>query len=457
MNVLILGAGEVGFGIAQRLANEGNDVVVIDRDVERLQRVSDTMDVRTVHGFATHPSVLEQAGAANADLLIAATTNDEVNMLACQVAHSLFKVPTKMARVREVDYVNCAERLFGRDDLPIDCIISPEREAARAVVNRFQVSNALDAQEFAGGRVQLLGLSVPPKGALAGLPLNGLHEVLGAFRVYVVAHEHNNRWRIPKGDDVLLAGDSIYVAVDGRQVADFPRLIGLGSEVNRVRNVMLVGGGNIGFLVAQELEKLGVAPKVIERNRERAPWLADRLNSSVVICGDALDREVLEEENISKMDDFLALTNDDETNILASLIAKKYEVPHIVTLVNRAVYADLVKQIGLDVTVSPRLTTVASILSHVRTGRVLGISSLGDGSLEVLEAEALETCDILDTPLSELPLPPDTVIGAIVRGDEVIIPSGETRIKPHDHVLIVTTAASTKAVEKLFEVHLEFF
>jgi len=378
-------------------------------------------------------------------------------MLACQVAHSLFKVPTKMARVREVDYVNSAEALFGRDDLPIDLIISPEREAARAVIRRFQVSTALDAQEFSDGRVQLLGLSIPPKGALAGLPLNGLHEVLGAFRVYVVAHEHNNRWRVPKGDDVLLAGDSIYVAVDGRQVADFPRLIGMSPEVNSVRNVMLIGGGHVGYIVAQELEKLGVAPKVIEHNRERAPWLADRLNKSVVICGDALDREVLEEENIGKMDDFLALTNDDETNILASLIAKKYKVPHIVTLVNRAVYADLVKQIGLDVTVSPRLTTVASILSHVRTGRVLGISSLGDGSLEVLEAEALETCNILGTPLNELSLPPDTVIGAVVRGEDVIIPSGETRIAPHDRVLIVTTVASTKEVEKLFEVHLEFF
>ncbi len=457
MNVLILGAGEVGFGIAQRLATEGNDVVVIDTDAERLQRVANTMDVKTITGFAAHPSVLKQAGAANADLLIAATTNDEVNMLACQVAHSLFKVPTKMARVREPDYVNSAAELIGRDDLPIDRIISPEREAAKAVIKRFQVSSAMDAQEFADGRVQLLGLRVPPKGALAGLCLNGLDEVLGALRVYVVAHEHNNRWRVPKGDDVLLAGDSIYVAIAGKHVADFPRLIGLKDEMSSIRNVLLIGGGNVGYIVAQELEKIGVAPKLIEHNRDRASWLADRLNETVVICGDALDRELLEEENIREMDDFLALTNDDETNILASLIAKKYMVPHIITLVNRAIYSDLVREIGLDVTVSPRLTTVASILSHVRTGRVLGISSLGDGSLEVFEAEALETCDILDTPLSDLRLPPNTVIGAVVRGEEVIIPSGETRIEPHDHVLIVTTAASTKEVEKLFEVHLEFF
>ena len=457
MNVLILGAGEVGFGIAQRLATEGNDVVVIDTDAERLQRVADTMDVKTILGRASHPSVLEQAGAAHADLLIAATTNDEVNMLACQVAHSLFKVPTKMARVREPDYMNSATELIGRDDLPIDRIISPEREAAKAVIKRFQVSSAMDAQEFADGRVQLLGLRVPPKSALVGLCLNGLDEVLGAFRVYVVAHEHNNCWRVPKADDVLLAGDSIYVAVAGKQVADFPRLIGIKEEVSGIKNVMLMGGGNVGYIVAQELEKLGVVPKVIEYNRDRAAWLAERLDESVVICGDALDRELLEEENISRMDDFLALTNDDETNILASLIAKKYKVPHIITLVNRAIYTDLVREIGLDVTVSPRLTTVASILSHVRTGRVLGISSLGDGSLEVIEAEALETSDILDTPLSELKLPADTVIGAVVRGEDVIIPSGETRIEPHDHVLIVTTAASTKEVEKLFEVHLEFF
>jgi len=456
MNILILGAGEVGFHIAQRLATEGNNVSVVDNDPERLQRVADTMDVKTVLGYASHPSVLEQAGAESAELLIAATTNDEVNMLACQVAHSLFKITTKMARVREPEYVN-QERLFGRDELAIDLIISPEREAAKAIIKRFQVSSAVDAQDFADGRVQLIGLRVPPKGALAGAALNELGEVLGDLRAYVVAHEHNHRWRVPDSKTVLLAGDSIYVAIARQQVDAFLDATGREPSSAFGQHVMLVGGGNVGYIVAQELENMGVSLKIIEHNPKRARFLANNLTDSVVIQGDALDRDLLEEEAIDKMDDFLALTNDDETNILASLIAKKYKVPHIVTLVNRAIYSDLVREIGLDVTVSPRFTTVSSILGHVRKGRVLGMASLGDGTLDVLEAEALETSDILNIPLRELKLPEQTVVGAIVRGDEVVIPDGDTRIQPHDHVLMVAKSTSLRAVEKLFEVHLEFF
>lgn len=456
MNILILGAGEVGFHIAQRLAIEGNDVAVVDNDAERLQRVADSMDVKTVLGHASHPSVLEKAGAANAELLIAATTNDETNMLACQVAHSLFKVTTKMARIREPDYVN-NETLFGRDELPIDLIISPEREAAKAILKRFQVSAAVDAQDFADGRVQLLGLRVPPKGILAGLALNELDEVMGDLRTYIVAHEHNRRWRVPKADTVLLAGDSIYIAMARNHVDAFLEKVGCEVSVQANRNVMLVGGGNVGYIVAQELERMGISPKVIEHNAQRAEWLAEHLNDSIVIHGDALDRDLLEEEAIDRMDDFLALTNDDETNILGSLVARKYEVPHIVTLVNRAIYTDLVRQIGLEITVSPRFTTAASILRHVRKGRILGMSSLGDGTLEVLEAEALETSNILNTPLADLVLPQNTVIGAIVRDSKVIIPDGTTAIAPNDRVLLITQNTSLRAVEKLFQVHLEFF
>ncbi len=456
MNILILGAGEVGFHIAQRLATEGNDVVVVDNDAERLQRVADTMDVRTILGHASHPSILKLAGAENTELLIAATTSDETNMLACQVAHSLFKVTTKMARVREPDYVN-STGLFGRDELPIDLIISPEREAAKSILKRFQISSAVDAQDFADGQVQLLGLRVPPKGILAGLALNELDDVMGNIRTYIVAHEHNQRWRVPSADTVLLAGDSVYIALAREQVDTFLEHVGYETSEHKNRHVMIVGGGNVGFIVAQELERMGVSVKLIERNPRRAEWLAQQLDESIVIHGDALDRDLLEEESIDGMNDFLALTNDDETNILGSLIAQKYNVPHVVTLINRAIYSDLVRQIGLDVTVSPRFTTASSILRHVRKGRILGMSSLGDGTLEVLEAVALETSNILHTPLNDLKLPPNTVIGAIVRDDEVIIPNGTTQIKPNDHVMLVTQGTSLRTVEKLFEVHLEFF
>lgn len=457
MNILILGAGEVGFNIAQRLAIEGSDVVVVDLDQDCLQRVSDSMDVKTVWGNAAHPSILAQAGAEHTDLLIAATTNDEVNMIACQVAHSLYQVPTKIARVREADYINAASKLFGRDDLPIDHIIFPEQEAARAIVKRVQISAAVDAQDFSGGKVQLIGLRVAPKTLLAGLQFNELQDVLQNFQVYMVAHEHNRRWRVPNGDDVILAGDSLYAAVKESQVELFLQEVGPACTACANKSVMILGGGNVGFLVAQALEKMNIIPKIIEQNPDRARWLAEHLNKTTVILGSALDRELLEEENIDRMDDFLALTNDDETNILASLIAKKYKVGHIVTLVNRAIYNDLIYEMGLDVTVSPRLTTVSSILSHIRKGRVLGTACLGDGSLEVIEAEALETSAILNAPLMNLDLPPQTVVGAVVRGDEVIIPNGHTHIQAHDHVLMVTTHASIPAVEQLFQVHLEFF
>jgi len=456
MNVLILGAGEVGFNVAQRLVKEGANVVVVDKDMQLLQRVSDCMDVKTVHGHASLPSVLERANAANADLLIAATTNDEVNMLACQVAHSLFKVPTKMARVREPEYVR-HEKLCGRDDLPIDLIISPETEAAKAIVKRFQISSAADAQEFANGRITLVGLRVPPKSELAGVSLMDSGEAMAGLSVNIVAHEHNRTWRVPRGDTVLLAGDTIYAAMDSQHVSAFLNGAGMQHEEGGNKHVMMVGGGHIGFIVAQRLEALNVTLKIMEYNEERAHWLAEHLDKSIVIAGNALDRELLEEENVDKMDAFLALTNDDETNILASLIAKKYKVPHIMTLVNRAIYSDLVREIGLDITISPRLTTVSSVMSHIRKGRILAMSSLGDGSLEVLEAEALETSDILDTPLSELKLPDETMIGAILRKDKVVIPRGDTRIRVHDHIVMVTQNSSVQATEKLFEVHLEFF
>ena len=458
MNILILGAGEVGFHIASRLASEGNNVSVIDNDPIRLQRVADTMDVKTILGHATHPSILEKAGAADAELLIAATTSDETNMLACQVAHSLFKVTTKMARIREPDYTN-REGLFGRDELPIDLIISPEKEAANSIIKRFQVTSAVDAQEFSEGKVQLLGMHIPPKGALAGVALKELSDVFGDLPIYIVAHEHNRRWRIPKSETVLLAGDSVYIAIATKNVDALLSKVSCVAPKKAEKNrlALIVGGGNVGYIVAQELEKMGVTVKLIEFNPARADWLSDKLKHTVVIHGDALDRQLLEEEGIDRVDDFLALTNDDETNILGSMIAKKYKVPHIVTLINRGIYNDLMHEIGLEVTVSPRLTTASTILRHIRKGRIFGLSSLGDGSLEVLEAEALKTSKILNKPLKELNLPKNTVIGAIIRQDKVIIPHGSTVIEANDHVLLVSQGSNLREVEELFEVRLEFF
>ncbi len=459
MNVLILGAGEVGYHIAERLAREGNNVSVVDNNEDRLKRVANNMDVRTVLGEASHPSVLARAGAADAELLIAATVSDESNMLACQVAHSLFKVTTKMARIREPDFIQYSSKLFGRDDLPIDTIISPEREAANSIMRRLQVSSALDAQDFSSGRVQLLSIKISPKSRLAGISIADISERLGDTAACVVAHEHNGIWRVPDGSTSLLAGDSVYLAVARIKVEDlFHHLEGSATtEHQGRRNVMIIGGGHIAYIVAKQLEKRGIHTKIIEHNPKRADWMARNLERSVVICGDALDRVLLEEENIDDMDDYIALTNDDETNILGSLIAKKYKVPHIITLVNRTIYSRLVREIGLDIVVSPRLTTAASILRHVRKGKIYGMSSLGDGSLEVLEAEALKTSAIVNTPLHQLNFPKQSIVAAIIRGERVIIPNGNSVIISGDHVLMVAQAESVPQVESMFEVSLEFF
>jgi len=456
VKVLVLGAGEVGFHIALRLSREGNDVVVVDQDAERLKRVEELMDVSTVCGRASVPSVLKRAGAEDADLLIAATTNDEVNMLACQVAHSLFRVPMKLARVREAEYDD--PRLIGRDDLPIDRIIAPEKEAAEAIVRRVRISAAADVQVFADGKVLILGVPVVPKGVLAGVRLDELDEVLGGIAARVVACEHNRRWRVPTSETVLLAGDSVYLSVAASDADALLRRLGRGEEAGRRRDVFIVGGGRIGYHTAMRLAQLGHAVKLIERDRARAEWLAENLPEDViVVCGDAINPQQLEEENVRAATDFLALTNDDETNILASLIAKRYGIRHVVTLINRTLYNEMARDMGLDVTICPRMTTVASILRHVRRGRIFGVAPLGDGSLEVIEAEALETTELVGKPLRELALPEQCAIAAIVRGEDVIVPSGEDRIQPGDHVVVVARSERAREVERLFEVKIEFF
>ncbi len=456
MKALVLGAGEVGYHIALRLSREGNEVVVVDQDADRLRLVEEAMDVATVRGRASLPGVLERAGAADADLLIAATTNDEVNMLACQVAHSLFRVPLKIARVREADYHD--ERLIGRDDLPIDYIISPESEAARAVVRRVQISAASDMQSFAGGRVMLIGLPVAPKSPLAGAALAEIQEeVFGDVRALVVAHEHNHRWQVPRGDVTLLAGDSVYLSVAAPDAQRLLARLGRDAHVPGARSIFQVGGGRIGFETAKRLEGLGYRVKIIEHDRGRAEWLAEHLEKSNVIVGDAINKRLLEEECIDAATDFLALTNDDETNILASLIAKRYGVPHVVTLINRTLYNEMARDIGLDVTICPRLTTVSSILRHVRRGRILGAAPIGDGTVEVLEAEALETALLVGRPLREVDFPEQAIVAAIVHEDEVVIPDGDTRIAPHDDVILVARSEAIRQLERLFEVQLEFF
>jgi trk system potassium uptake protein TrkA len=394
VKVIVCGAGQVGFNIARYLSSENADVTVIDQAPELVQKISESLDVTGLVGFASHPDVLEQAGARDADMLIAVTYADEVNMVACQVAHSIFEVPTKIARVRHQAYLNPLwSDLFSHDHMPIDVIISPEVEVAKAIARRLQVPGAFDAMQLADGRVNLIGVHVREDTPIIQTPL--------------------------------------------RQLTDlFP-------DLNLARAV--------------EEKHPQVQLKIIEVSKSRAEFVAQTLERSVVIHGDALDLEILTEANIAATETVIAVSNDDEVNILASLLAKRYGAKRAITLINSASYSQLVGSLGIDTVVSPRAITVSTILQHVRRGRIRSVYSLAEGIGEIIEAEAMETSGLVGRPLRDAPLPNGSVVGAVVRDEEVIIPRGDTVIRAGDLVVMFAAAEAVKKVEKLFAVKLEFF
>ena len=458
MKVLICGAGQVGFNIARHLAGEGNDVTVIDQNADLIRKISDTLDVKGLVGFASHPNLLEQAGARDADMVIAVTFADEVNMVACQVCHSLFNVPTKIARIRHQGYLEPMWRdLFSRDNMPIDVIISPEVEVARAVLRRLQAPGAIDMLPFADDRVRVVGVHCTADCPVVHTPLRQLTELFPDLGMFVVGIIRGDRMIVPTGDDHMVPGDDVYFAVDADHMQR--ALAVFGHEEEEARRVIIVGGGNIGLFLATEIEAHhpDVNLKVIEIDPARAELVADRLSRGVVLHGSALDREILEEANVAATETIIAVSNDDEVNVLSSLLAKRYGAKRAVTLINNLSYGPLVSTLGIDVVVSPRDVTVSTILQHVRRGRIRAVHSIREGLAEVIEAEALETSPLTGTPLREANLPAGVIVGAIVRDDEVIVPRGDTVIRPDDKVIIFATAGQVKKVEKMFSVRLEFF
>ena len=458
MKVIVCGAGQVGFHIARHLAGEGNDVTVIDQRPDLIRKISDTLDVKGLVGFASHPNMLENAGAPDSDMVIAVTFADEVNMVACQICHSLFNVPTKIARVRHQSYLEPMWRdLFSRDHMPIDVIISPEVEVARAVVRRLQVPGAIDVIPFAGGRVSMVGVHCSADCPVVHTPLRQLTELFPDLSMRVVGIIRGDRIIVPSGDDHMIPGDDVYFAVDTEHMER--ALSAFGHEEQEARRIIIVGGGNIGMFLANEIEENypDVNLKIIEIDAERAKAAADRLKRGVVLHGNALDREILDEANVAATETIVAVSNDDEVNVLSSLLAKRYGAKRAVTLINNSSYGPLVSSLGIDVVVSPSDVTVSTILQHVRRGRIRAVHSIREGLAEVIEAEALETSPIMGTPLREVKLPTGIVVGAIVRDDEVIIPNGDTVIQTNDRVIILATAGQVKKVEKLFSVRLEFF
>ncbi len=457
MKVVICGAGQVGFNIARYLSLENNDVTVIDQSPELIEKINDSLDVQAFVGYASHPDALERAGAADADMLIAVTFADEVNMVACQVAHSLFNLPTKIARVRHQSYLNPVwADLFSRENMPIDVIISPEIEVAQAISRRLAVPGTLDMIPLADDKVRVIGVRCTELCPIINTPLRQLTELFPDLSIVVICVVRDDSPFIPTSDDHMLPGDEVYFVADTTHV---PRaLAAFGHEEAEAHRIIIIGGGNIGMTLAQELESQeGITARLIEVSRERARHVAEALPNTNIILGDALDADILDEAGVSSADTVVAVTNDDETNILASLLAKRYGVDRAVTLINSTAYAPLITTLGIDVAVSPRTITVSTILQHVRRGRIRSVHSLAEGFAEVIEAEAMETSPLVGNSLREAKLPPDVIVGALVRDGEVIIPRADTVIENNDNVILLAAAKSVRKVEKLFSVQLEFF
>lgn len=458
MKVIVCGAGQVGFSIARHLALENNDVTVVDQEASLIRRIGDSLDVQAVVGHASRPDILERAGAADADMLIAVTLSDEVNMIACQVAHSLFDLPTKIARVRHQSYLDPVwSNLFGRDSLPIDVIISPEYEVASAVTRRLQVPGAFEMIPLVNDKVKLIGVRCRESCPLLNTPLRQLTQLFPDLNIVIVGIVRNGRSIIPTSQDTLIEDDEVYFVVDSGQL--LRAMSAFGHEETEVRRLLVFGGGNIGLFIAQQIERdhPWVNAKIIEMNPERADTIAKLLDRTVVLNGDVLDPELLEEANVAETDTVVAVTDDDETNILSALLAKRHGSKRAVSLINKQTYQPLITNLGIDVVVSPRNITVSTILQHVRRGRIYSVHSLREGFGELIEAEAMETSPLVGKPLRDVNLPAGVIIGAVVRGDEVIKPGGNTVVQAKDRIVLFASSESIRKVEKFFSVQLEYF
>jgi trk system potassium uptake protein TrkA len=460
MKIIICGAGQVGGQIARHLAREegANHVTVIDIDAALIRRLTDSYDLNGVTGFASHPDILERAGARDADMIIAATQSDEVNMVVCQVANSIFSVPRKIARLRAPAYLNAIySDLYRTGHLPIDVVISPEYAVADAVMQRIAAPAAFDIEAFLDGKAQLVGVALDQACAVLNTPLRQLSELFSTLRAVVVGVRRDERLFVPEADDQLYAEDQVYVLT---ATEDLPRTMEIFGKVHlNVERTLIVGAGNIGLHVAQTLERdrRRHRLKIIEKSRKRAELAADSLKRTVVLNGDGLDRELLEEANVASMDAVLALTDDDKSNILACVRAKTEGAKMVVALVNDPSLIGLIGPMGVDAYVNPRSITVSSILRYVRHGRIRAVYSIGDAEAEVIEAQILSTSAIAGRSVRDAELPQAARIGLIQKGDKVSVPRGDTRLAEGDVLTIFAMRDRVAEVERLFQVGLDFF
>ncbi|MGB5728076.1 MAG: Trk system potassium transporter TrkA [Thiogranum sp.] len=457
MKIIILGAGQVGSSVAQNLASEANDITLVDHRADILQDLQDRIDIRTVLGSASHPEVLMRAGAEDADMILAVTNSDETNMVACQVAYTLFHTPIKIARVRAQAYLRFS-KLFTQEALPIDVLISPEQLVTDYIERLIEKPEALQVLDFAGGLVQLVAVRAVRGGPLVGQELQELRQHMPGVDARVAAIFRRGNPILPQGDTVIEADDEVFFIAARKNIrAVTSELRNLDKPVKRV---MIAGGGNIGLRLAESIEGR-YQVKLIESNSKRARQLSEMLDKTIVLLGDAADEELLIEENIENTDIFCALTNDEEANILSAMLAKRLGARKVMSLINRPAYVDLVQSDVIDIAISPQQATIGSLLTHVRRGDVAAVHSLRRGAAEAIEAVAHgdnKTSKVVGHTVDEVKLPPGTTIGAIVRGEDVIIAHHDTVIESDDHVILfLVDKRYIPDVEHLFQVGVTFF
>ena len=457
MKIIILGAGQVGISTAEILAKEDNDITLIDNVASQVEGLQDRLDIRTIVGSASHPSVLEQAGGPDADLILAVTDQDEVNMAACQVAYTLFRTPKKIARIRSVEYLTHTE-IFSDESIPVDVIISPEQLITQHVLHLIEYPGALQVVDFAGGKIKLVGLKAYHGGPLVGRELRTIREDLPTVEARVAAIYRHDRPIIPEGDTIIEPNDEVFI------VAAAPHIPVVMSEFCPVeapgQNIMLVGAGKIGLQLARTLEQNNYQVKLVEHGAERARQVAEQLDATIVLRGDAADEDLMLQENIDAMDVFCSLTNDDEANILSAMLAKRLGAHRAMALINRSAYVDLIESSVLDVAISPSLITVGSLLTHVRRGDTIAVHSLRRGAAEAIETIAhgdATSSSVVGRRIEEISLPSGTRVGALLRNQEVIIPHHDTVIEAEDHVILfVIDKKHIRDVERLFQVKVTF-
>ncbi|MDD3884280.1 MAG: Trk system potassium transporter TrkA [Gallionella sp.] len=457
MKILILGAGQVGSTVAESLVSEANDITVVDADASKLQQLQDRLDLRTVVGNAAHPSTLEQAGISDTDMLLAVTQSDEVNLVACKLAASLYNTPTRIARIRATDYLKRPE-LFSDENFSVDFSICPEQILTDYIVKLIEFPEALQVQRFSQGKASLVGVRAVEGGPLVGNPLNMLRSHMPQIETRVAAIFRQDKPIIPQGDTVVEAGDEVFVIAATHHIREVLRE--MRREDQPTRRVMIVGGGNIGRRLAQALEN-DYQIKLIEHNKHVCERLAGELKRTLVLNGDGTDEKLMQQEHIADVDVFCALTNDDENNIMSSLLAKQGGARKVIALINRSAYVDLVQGGKIDIALSPAQVTIGSLLAYVRQGDVAAVHSLRRGAAEALELVAhgdRKSSKVVGRKVEEIELPLGATIGAVVRNQEVVIAHHDTLIQAEDHVIVfVTDKKMVKKVERLFQVNLGFF